>query len=402
MPTTSLAPVAPSSWQLSPPAAFALQASITIAFLAGSIAPTPLYPIYQAEWGFSSTLLTMVFGVYALAVLMALLVAGRLSDFIGRRPVLIAAAAVQALTMLLFVTADGLSDLMVARVLQGLATGASMGAVGAGLLDIDRARGTLANAVVPMAGTASGGLIAGFMVQYLPAPTQLVYLLLGGVFVIQGVAVIFIAETAQTRAGALRSLIPQVGVPPAVRGAMLAAIPALVACWSLAGFYGALGPVLTRALTGSSSALLGGGIVFLMIGSGAVAVVLMRAMAPRTLTIGGSIAVLAGMSISLPSLWLHSLAGFLLATLVIGVGMGLLFQGAVRSVVVLSAPHERAGVLSVVFVVSYMAMGGPAVAAGGWLSVKGDMIGTAEGFGVGVMALALLALVGAVRARRAD
>lgn len=393
------APLAAGTRKFSPAVAFALQASITITFLAGSIAPTPLYPIYQAEWGFSSTMVAVVFGIYALAVLSALLVAGRLSDFIGRRPVLIAAAAVQAATMILFATADGLSDLMVARVLQGLATGASMSAVGAGLIDIDRARGTVANAIVPMAGTAIGGLFAGVMIQFMPAPTQLVYIVLGVVFVLQGAAVVFIDETAQRRPGALASLKPQIGVPPTVRGAMLAAIPALVACWSLAGFYGALGPILMRALSGSTSALLGGGIVFLLVGSGAVGVILLHRLAPRTLTVGGSIAVLVGMSIVLPSLAAHSLTGFIVATMVTGLGMGLLFQGAVRSVVGVSAAHERAGVLSVAFVVSYLAMGIPAVAAGWWLSIKGDVIGTAEWFGIGVMVLALLALIGAMRSK---
>src|SRR4051794_2643836 len=84
---------------LSPRIAFYLEASITLGFLAGAAAPTPLYAVYRAEWGFSPTLLTLAFGIYALAVLAALLVAGRLSDHIGRRPVLIAAAAAQALVM---------------------------------------------------------------------------------------------------------------------------------------------------------------------------------------------------------------------------------------------------------------------------------------------------------------
>src|SRR3984957_8909815 len=87
---------------LSPAAAFYLLASVTVSFLAGSAAPTPLYPLYQAMWGFSPVVLTVIFGIYALAVLAALLVAGRLSDHLGRRPVLIVAAAGQALVMLLF------------------------------------------------------------------------------------------------------------------------------------------------------------------------------------------------------------------------------------------------------------------------------------------------------------
>ena len=123
----------PKSDRLSQTASFYLLASITVSYLASSSAPTPLYPIYQAEWGFSPLAITFVFGIYAVAVLGALLVAGRLSDFLGRRPVLIVATMVQAATMLLFAFAGGLSTLVVARIIQGLSTGAAIAAVGAGM-----------------------------------------------------------------------------------------------------------------------------------------------------------------------------------------------------------------------------------------------------------------------------
>src|ERR1700754_565625 len=87
--------------------AFYLLASIVVFFLAGSSAPTPLYAVYQAEWGFSPITTTIVFGVYALAVLAALLTVGSLSDHIGRRPVLLAALALQAAVMVVFATAEG-------------------------------------------------------------------------------------------------------------------------------------------------------------------------------------------------------------------------------------------------------------------------------------------------------
>src|SRR6185436_201875 len=112
-----------------------------------------------------------------------LLVAGRLSDHVGRRPVLIVATLVQAVVMLMFATASGVAALMLARVVQGIATGAALGAVGAGMLDLDKARGPVANAVAPPLGTGMGGMAAGLFVHYLPAPTLLVYLLLASVFV---------------------------------------------------------------------------------------------------------------------------------------------------------------------------------------------------------------------------
>src|SRR6202011_5397383 len=109
--------VAPGTKSTRPP--------ITVSFLAGSSAPTPLYPLYMAQWGLTPLTITVIFGIYALAVLVALLVAGRISDHLGRRPVLLAATVAQAVTMVLFGTATGLTGLLVARVVQGLTTGAA-------------------------------------------------------------------------------------------------------------------------------------------------------------------------------------------------------------------------------------------------------------------------------------
>lgn len=391
-PAASVASTQPGRAQLSERAAFYLLASMTLTFLAGSSAPTPLYALYQGAWGFSATMLTVAFGIYAIAVLAALLVAGRLSDHVGRRPVLMAAAAAQALAMLVFATADGLGDLLVGRVVQGLSAGAAVAAVGAGLLDLDKVRGAVANSVAPMLGTASGGLVAALMVQYLPAPTHLVYAVLGAVFVLQGLAVVFIAETAVPRRGVLASLIPQLSVPAGARGPLLRVAPAIVAVWALAGFYASLGPTLVRHLAGSSSILLGGVALFVLAGSGAVAVLWLRHRPPRVLLQVGAFTLLAGLAIAMPALSARSVPLFLLGTAVAGVGFGTGFQGALRTVVGLIAPHQRAGVLSVLFILSYLAMGTPAVLAGWHLARHGDILATTREFGAGVLALALLAL----------
>ena len=382
----------PAATHLSPRAAFYLLASITLSFLAGSSAPTPLYALYQARWGFSSTMLTVAFGIYAIAVLAALLVAGRLSDHIGRRPVLIAATVGQALTMAVFASAHGLQALLLGRVLQGLSAGAALAAVGAGLLDLDRTRGAVANAVAPMLGTALGGVTAGLLVQFLPAPTHLVYALLGAVFVLQGVGVTFISETATVRGGALASLKPQFGVPPAARTVLWRAAPVLVAVWALAGFYASLGPTLVRHLFGAGSVLLGGLALFVLAGSGALAVLGLQRLPPRPLMRIGAVGLIFGLALTLAGLHAPSLTLFLVGTAVAGIGFGTGFQGALRSVVAVAMPRERAGVLSVVFVVSYLAMGLPAMVAGQQLAQRGDIVGIAHGFGATVAALAAVAL----------
>jgi len=376
--------------------AFYLLASIIVAFLAGSSAPTPLYAVYAARWHFSPITTTVVFGVYALAVLTALLTVGRLSDHVGRRPVLLAALAVQIATMVVFVTAHGVPQLLVARVIQGLSTGAAAGAIGAGMLDLNKVRGTIANAVAPITGTATGALGSGLLVQYLPQPTHLVYLVLLGVFVLQAGGVLLMRETASPAPGALASLRPQFAVPGPVRRPLLFAVPALVAVWAMAGLYGALGPSLVKLVSGSASIVLGGLSLFVLAGSGVVAVLVFRRQSARQLTLIGGVALLAGVALTLLAVGTRSTAWFFVGTAIAGVGFGGAFQGAIRSVVPLAAPHQRAGVLSVVYVVSYLAMGLPAVIAGVLLVHEGNLVSTTVQYGVAVMVLAAAALLGAV------
>jgi MFS family permease len=390
--------------RLSPTAAFYLQASIVVFFLAGSSAPTPLYPVYQAAWGFTPITTTLVFGVYALAVLAALLTLGSLSDYLGRRPVLLAAALLQAIAMAVFAGARGVPMLVIGRVLQGLATGAAAGAVGAGLIDLDRTRGTIANAIGPLIGVATGGVLSGLMVQYLPAPTQLVYLVLGTVFLLQAVGVALMPESVTRRPGALASLKPHFLLPASVRAPLLLAAPAMVAAWALAGFYGSLGPSLLRGLVGAAhggpnSLALGGLALFVLAGSGAVVVLILRDRPPRAVMALGTAALVTGVAITLVAIAQRSLVGFFAGTSIAGMGFGAGFQGAIRTVLPLARPGERSGVLSVMYLLGYLAMGLPAVLGGLRAVHGGGLLGTAREYGVIVMILAAIALAGTTARR---
>jgi MFS family permease len=383
--------------RLSGTPALLLLASLVVSLLASSSAPTPLYAEYQARWGFSPITTTVVFGVYALSVLAALLTLGKLSDHVGRRPILIAALATQVVTMLVFATADGVPALMAARVLQGLATGTALGAIGAGMLEVDPRRGTFVNAVSPGAGTATGALVSALAVRYLPAPTHLIYLVLLGVFVLQAVGVAFMRETITPAAGAWASLAPEIKLPRAVRGPVLAAAPVLFAAWALAGLYLALGPSLVSTLTGSDSLVLGGLSVFALAGMAVATVVALRGVRPRVLMLTGILTLVAGVAVTLAALSATSPALFFVGTVISGIGFGAGFQGGIRTVLPLAAPHERAGLLSLLYVVSYLGMGVPAVAAG-FLVVHGQgLIGAAREYGAALIVLAALALVGLAR-----
>jgi predicted MFS family arabinose efflux permease len=380
--------------------ALVLLASVIVALLAGSAAPTPLYAIYQAHWGFSSITTTIIFGIYAVSVLAALLTLGKLSDHVGRKPILLVTLFVQVAVMIVFANAGDVSVLLVGRVIQGIATGAALGAIGAGMLDIDPKRGQLSNAVAPGIGTGSGALLSALLITYLPAPTQLVYYVLAAVFLLQALGVSFMRETVRRVPGALASLKPEIKLPRTVRAHFLAAAPVLFATWALAGLYGALGPALVAKLAGSASTVLGGLILVAFAGVASALVIALRNAVPIKVMTAGIVALLAGVAVTLLALGTGSLPLFFVGTAIAGLGFGGGFQGGIRIVVPLVQPHERSGVLSLLYVISYLGFGGPAVVAG-VLTVHGPgLLGAAAIYGVAVIVLALLALAALIRAQR--
>ena len=370
--------------------------------LAASSAPTPLYATYQRLWGFSPITTTVVFGAYAVAVLCSLLVFGRLSDHVGRRPVLLVALAVQAIALVAFTTAGDVPELLAARIIQGVSTGAALGAIGAGMLDIDRPRGVLANVVSPGMGTGLGSILSGLAVQYLPAPTRLIYLVLLGVIVVQAGGVALMRETVTRSRGALSSLLPEIRLPRTVRAHLLTAAPVLFAVWALAALYGALGPALVQALTGSVDLVLGGLSLTVLAAFAVGAIFALRTVAARAVMLTGIAALAGGVAVTLLALTVTSAAVFFVGTAISGVGFGSGFQGGIRTVVPRVAAHERAGVLSLLFVVSYLGLGVPAVAAG-FLAVHGaGLLGAARYYGAALILLAALALLALVRAERKE
>lgn len=380
------------------PSPFRLYGAMAILAVAGATVPTPLYAIYQRAWGFSPAMLTLVFAVYALAVLASLLVLGRLSDHVGRRPVLVAAMLGQVAAMGVFATATGVAALLAARIVQGLATGAAVAAAGAGLLDVDRPRGAVVNAVAPMIGTATGTFVAGLMAQFLPMPTLLAYMVFGSIFVGLTGAAARMPETVQglDRAGAWRSLRPTLALPAAARRSLLLVLPALVAAWAVPGFYASLGPGLVSHLVGRPTPALGGLALTVMAATGALAVFATRTRPARAMVAAGSAALVAGVGLTLLAVGQGLVGLFFVGAVIAGAGFGAGFQGAVAAVVSQAGPHERAGVLSVLYVVAYLSMGLPAVLGGLRASHGHGLVGTTIEYGLVVMGLGSLAVAGAM------
>jgi MFS family permease len=375
--------------------AFWSVAAMTLTLLAASSAPSPLYPVFQAEFGFSALTLTAIFAVYVLALLVSLLTVGRLSDFVGRRPVLAAALVVEAASMAVFLGADSTGWLVVARIVQGIATGAAIGVLGAYLLDLqpgDGSRlGSLINSAAPTSGLGVGAILTGLLVEYAPHPTKLVFAILTGLFVLLLLLTAALPETVQRVPGAVSALRPTIAVPLPARRAFLGAVPTMVATWALGGLILSVGGSLLESVFDQANHAVVGLVIGVFAASGAAAAILATNLKPPVMTRIGTIALAVGTIVFIVSLAATSLGLFVVASVVAGGGFGSAFLGALRSVTQLVQPHERAGLLSAVYIVSYVAFSVPAVVAGVLITHVG-LRDTALGYGAFVAVVALLTL----------
>jgi predicted MFS family arabinose efflux permease len=369
--------------------------------LAAASAPSPLYAVYASTWGFSAITLTIVFAVYALALLLALLTTGRLSDGLGRRPVLTAGLLVQAAGMAVFVAAHGVAALYVARVLQGIGTGVATGAISAWLLDLEPQErpgfGSVVGGIAPMAGLAAGAVGSALLVQYAPHPLRLVYWLLAGVFLVAAAVLRWIPDAARPAGAWTRvSLRPELGVPGAARSLFVASTPSLVATWALGGLYLSLGPSLATRLLATDSRLAGGLVIAALAGAGAVASAMARSRAPRTIVVAGSLVLLVGVAVTLLAVAAGAPALLYVGSLIAGLGFGPAFSGVFRSLAPLATPGQRGALLASIYGVSYLAFSLPAIAAGVAVTRWG-LRSTTYGYGLAVMTLALATTVAVSR-----
>jgi MFS family permease len=364
--------------------------------MAASGAPSPLYVVYQHRWGFSATTLTVIFAAYVAGLLGSLLVAGALSDHIGRRPVLAGAVGLEAVSLVMFLTAGDVLTLTAARIAQGIATGAAVTALGATLVDLDpphdRGRAGMVNSVAPVGGLAVGALGCGALVQYAPGPTHLIYAILLGGMVFAALVVAFLPETSSRRPGALASLRPRLGIPARLRPQVLSLVPILAASWALGGLYLSLGPSVAASLFGLHSHLVGGLVVTLLCSVGALTSFLLRTRPVGWLLslAGGTLA--AGMATTLAGVESTTVGLAAAGTVIAGVGFGAAALGCFGTLARLAAPHERGELFAVAYVISYVAFSVPAVVAG-LASTRYGLHETVVVYAVVVIALCVSALV---------
>ena len=380
------------------PRQLAFYTLVVVAFLAASSVPTPLYPLYQANWQFSTPMLTLAFALYMFTLLLALLTTGKLSEYLGRRPVILLGLGIETAAMLCFLVAQDLGILLLARALQGLATGIATSALGAAIIDTDHQRGPILASVAPLVGMGLGALGSGLLVDVAPYPMRLGFLLMTGIFVWQLIGLRGTRESVAPRSGALASLKPTARIPAPVRPTFLRVIPACIASWSLGGFSLSLGPVLAKQVSGIETALIGGAMVCLLSLMGAAGVWRLRRKETRHILLLSSTLLPLGVSIVLLGVMTDSIVTLLLGFGVAGPGFGGGFMGAMRAIMPLAPDGERASLMAVLYVVSYLSASLPALVAG-FATQQFGLEPTVYGLGGYVILLALLALWGVSRQR---
>jgi MFS family permease len=371
-------------------------AAAAIAFLAfaANAAASPLYRVYQRQFGFSATTLTLLFTTYIVVLLVTLLFLGSLSDYLGRRPVIAAGLAAGAVSCGMFLVAHGVGPLFAARALQGVAVGLISGAASAVLLDLRPA-----STATPLVSTAAlsggqgfGALGASALAQYAPAPTRFVWWLLLGGFIIGSVVAGAMPESRARRPIALNSLRPHVSVPRGAWNEFVIAVPALLAVWALAGFYLSLGPSLAALLLHSRNLLWGGVLILLFTGLGAVASAALAKREPSRVMLGGCLVLIAGALVTFAATDTGTPVTLLVGTSVAGLGFGPAFAGAYRTATLHAPSADRAGLIAAIYVVSYLATGIPAVIGGVATSHYG-LQDTALAYSLIVAALAAAAVI---------
>jgi MFS family permease len=333
----------------------------------GTTLPTPLYGIYQLDYGFSELMVTVIFATYAAGVIAALLLFGRVSDQIGRRRTLLPGLAFAALSAAVFLLAQGVVPLLAGRVLSGLSAGIFTGTATAALLDLapkgDRGRATLVATIANVGGLATGPLLAGLLAEYAGAPLRLPFWVDLGLLLPAAVLIWALPETAGS--STLGRVRPQrLRVPAEVRPIFLRSALATFAGFAVLGLFTAVAPAFLAQILGIQNHATVGLLVFVVFASSIVGQTFFLRALGRAALSGGCLALIAGMGLVALGLAVSSLALLLAGGIVAALGQGAAFRAGLTAVNEASPPEHRAEVASSFFVVAYVALSVPIVGEG--------------------------------------
>ncbi len=371
----------------------------------GTTLPTPLYPIYEQRFGITNLLVTVIFATYAVGVIAALLVLGRSSDAVGRRPVLLAGLACAAGSSVVFALADGLAPLLAGRLLSGLSAGIFTGTATATLVDLApaqaRARGTLIATAMTVTGLGLGPPLAGLLAQVAPDPLRLPYAVHLALLAPAAAAIWAMREPVAVEPSSnLRRLrVQRLHVPREVRPVFVRAGTASLAAFAVMGLFTAVAPSLLIELLHLKSHLLSGAVVFVLLGTSAAAQLALELIPARTALPLGCLLLVAGSGLIAGAIAASSLALLLAGAAIAGAGTGFCFRAGLTLVNTASPSERRAEVASSFFVVSYLAISVPIVGVGVAAEAVGlRPAGIAFAGLVGLLALVVMASLAPRRA----
>ncbi len=336
--------------------------------------PTPLYVLYQQRDGFSSFVVTVIFGAYAIGVVISLFAVGHISDWHGRKRVLVPALVLSIVSAAIFLLFHGLAALLVARVLSGLAVGAVTATATAWIAelhvahrpDASQRRAQLVATAANLGGIGFGPLVAGVLAEWVGLPLEVPYAVALGALVL---ALALVLATPETRARPLprpRYRPQRVSVPLESRGRYFAAgIGALIA-FAAFGLFTSLAPVFLAGPLHHGSRALAGATAFAVFAAAVVAQAAVAARGTRETLAAGIAVLLTGLAVLIVAVWLThpSLALFLLGGVLAGAGAGMLFKGVVATVVAVAVPERRAEALAGLFLAGYVGISLPVLGLG--------------------------------------
>jgi MFS family permease len=382
--------------------AFWLLAFVFAATMLGTTLPTPLYVIYQAQWHFSDAVVTLTFAVYAAAVLVTLLLAGRSSDQAGRKPVLAAALAASALSTVAFILAPDVGVLFAGRILSGLSAGLMTGTATAALTELiptpgSRGRASLVATATNMGGLGLGPLIAGLFAQYLPHSTTLVFEAYLAVLVAAALCLRFVPETVSPRRRPTVRF-AGLGIPDHGQSEFLAAAVAGFAAFALLGLFSSLVPGFLGGVLHQDNHAVEGAVVFALLAVAAVTQVAVSRFSSRRVVLAGLGLFLAALALIVAALSQAAMGLFLAGTVVGGMAVGAIFLGSLATANRLAPPERRGHIISTFFVACYAGLIIPVIGVG----VASEFIGTFAAVLAFSIVIAALCLLSAAYIRRAS
>jgi MFS family permease len=363
--------------------------------------PAPLYGMYEEQWHLSPLATTLVFAVYAVAALGAVLVSGKISDVIGRKPVLLSALVAMIVGLGVFLIADNMAMLMVARIIHGAAVGSIVVAGAAALLDLRPDHGVRSGQLSGVSfniGMTVAIVGSALLAQYAPHPMRTPYAIVAVICAVLGVGVVALREPHLSRTrGPIRIAKP--AVPAEIRGDFWFAALGVTASWSVLGVLLSLYPSLAAQQTHVHNLVFGGAVVGMTAFSAAIAQLLSTRLPARRSAILGDLGMAIALILTVPVLATHSWPLVLAAAAVLGASFGLGFGGSLRHLSHVVPADRRGETMSAFYLIAYTAMAVPTIVAG-WAATEWPL-GTVFPWFAGAVAVACLvaAGVGAITTR---